>query len=67
MKIMCQCGRDVRYEPPFDDFHTERVPCTATCVRIKALEQTPPAERLTMVFPRPQFGTPVVPVAMAGH
>ena len=65
MKIMCRCGRDTRFEPPFDDFHVERVPCSATCQRIRALEQEP-REKLSYVFLTGQ-PIPSKPVGMLGH
>ncbi len=31
MKIMCQCGRNVSYEVPLQNFATRRVPCGPSC------------------------------------
>ncbi len=36
MKIICMCGRDARHEPPFDDFHVERVKCGPQCRTLSA-------------------------------
>jgi hypothetical protein len=55
MKIMCQCGRDVRHEPPFDDFHVERVKCSASCMRAEAVTRD-----LRLPDPRPR--TPAAPL-----
>lgn len=65
MKIMCQCGRDIRHEAPFEDFHVERVQCTAYCHRAKALETGQKSERLSDVFPNAKVV--LKPTGMLGH
>lgn len=59
MKIMCQCGKNVSYEIPFDNFATIRISCTSVC------KPETRKERLSDVM----FASPVKPtkVGMLGH
>lgn len=62
MKVMCQCGRKVDYETPFDDFSTRRVPCGTSCRQVSAQSTTP------QPFARPNDMLTIMPGAsIAAH
>lgn len=56
MKVICECGRDVRYEPPFDDFHVEKVKCGLSCARARKVVTDLSKPEPLFVKPSPQPG-----------
>ncbi len=51
-KIMCFCGKTTFYEPPLNDFHTEKIACSKACDPKKQ----PPISSLPQKGSHPFFG-----------
>ena len=67
MKTICMCGKEVNYEAPFDDFHTERVACGPNCRPTPQARRVAPEEhnRLSGMFPGVQLAARQI--GMLGH